>query len=241
MFHTLLVDPLFNLLATIYAVLPGHDFGIAIIIMTVIVRLLLWPLVNRQLHSQRAMQELAPEIAKVRAKAKGDKQLESRLLMELYKEKEISPFGSMVPLLIQLPIFIALFVVLKDFIKPGQIAELAYEPVKQLPAIQAIISGKVAFEPTLLGLVDLSKPSVVLAVLAGLTQFYQTKQITPKKGQKSAMPLGNLTMIFPVVTGVIALTLPSALALYWSVTSAVAILQQHLVLKRDVTEMEQKS
>src|SRR5436305_1814739 len=103
MFNTLLVHPLFNLLAVIYAVMPGHDFGLAVIILTVLLRLALWPLVSKQLHSQRAMQQLAPEVAKIKQKAKGDRQKESQLLMELYKERGISPFASMIPLLIQLP------------------------------------------------------------------------------------------------------------------------------------------
>src|SRR5438067_12708716 len=107
MFTTILVQPIFNLLAVIYALV--HDFGLAIIILTIIIRGLLWPLVSRQLHSQRALQELQPELKRIKAEAKGDRQLEGKLTMELYKEREINPFASFLPLLIQLPIFFALF------------------------------------------------------------------------------------------------------------------------------------
>src|SRR5438045_2048001 len=149
MFTKLLVQPLFNLLIFFYAIIPGHDLGLAIIALTIVIRLILWPLVNKQLHSQRAMQQLAPDIAKVRQKAKGDKQLESKLLMELYKEKEISPFSALVPLFIQLPLLFALFFVLRDVLKPGQVAILTYEPLKNLPVVKGIIADPSTLNATL--------------------------------------------------------------------------------------------
>src|SRR5438105_3978664 len=97
MFNTLLIQPLYNALMLLYALIPGHDFGVAVIIFTAIVRLLLWPLVRKQLHSQRAMQRLTPEIAKIRAQTKGDRQKENQMLLELYKEKGISPWAALVP------------------------------------------------------------------------------------------------------------------------------------------------
>ncbi len=244
MFNTILIQPLFNLLLFFYSIIPGHDLGIAVIALTIAMRLLLWPLVNKQLHSQRAMQKLAPEIAKVREKAKGDKQLESKLLMELYKEKEISPFTALIPLFIQLPLLFALFIVLRDVLKAGEIAKLAYEPIKNFDVVKDIIAHPEHLHTSLLGIINLSKPSMVLAVLAGLTQFVQTRQLTPKNPSKqkkdaSAQAMAISGTIFPVVTFVFALTLPAALALYWTVTSLVAILQQHLVLNRDVEEMEE--
>src|SRR5664279_555156 len=142
MFNTLLVNPIFNLLVSIYAF--AHDFGLAIVVLTILIRGLLWPLVTKQLHSQRALQELQPELKRIKAQAKGDKQLEGKLTMELYKEREINPFASFLPLLIQLPIFFALFVVLRDIVKPGEIAKLTYEPVKHLPAIAEIIRNHAA-------------------------------------------------------------------------------------------------
>src|SRR3954463_3212504 len=145
MFNTLLVYPIFNLLALLYAYV--HDFGLAIILLTIIIRGALWPLVTRQLHSQRALQELQPELKRIKAEAAGDRTLEGKLTMELYKEREINPFASFLPLLIQLPIFFALFIVLKDIVKPGEIAHLAYAPIKHLPAIADIINGKAPFHP----------------------------------------------------------------------------------------------
>src|SRR5690606_22543527 len=109
MFETLIVQPIFNLLALIYAIMPGHDFGLAVIVFTIVIRILLWPLLRKQLHQSRVMRQLQPEIKKIRAKTKGDKQQEAALLMELYKERGVSPFGSIGLLFVQIPILLGLF------------------------------------------------------------------------------------------------------------------------------------
>jgi len=238
MFNTVFVHPIFNLLAVLYAF--AHDFGLAIILLTIVIRGLLWPLVTKQLHSQRALQELQPELKRIKTQAAGDKTLEGKLTMELYKEREINPFASFLPLLIQLPIFFALFIVLKDIVKPGQIAAIAYEPVKHLGPIADIIKNHVAFKPTLLSVIDLTKPSPLLAALAAAAQFVQTKQITPQRtpGDAQAQMMAGMTYVFPALTFFIGLSLPSPLPLYWLTASAMAVLQQYLVLKRDVEELE---
>lgn len=244
MFNTILVQPLFNLLAGIYAIIPGHDFGIAVIILTAIIRIILWPIVAKQLHSQRALQQLQPEVARIRTQAKGDKQLESKLLMELYKEKEINPFASLLPLIIQLPVFLALYAVLRNIIKMGEIAKLAYEPIRQLGPIADILAHGGVFHPTFLGIINMAKPSIPLALLAGAAQYFQTRQIMPAKskgGDAQAQAMASMTYIFPVLTAFIGFTLPSALALYWIATSAFAIGQQTLILRQDVEELEESS
>lgn len=239
-FHVVLVQPLFNLLAVVYAVIPFHDFGLAVIIFTVLIRLLLWPLVNRQLHSQRAMQALQPEVAKIREQAKGDRQKESQLLMELYKEREISPFGSLGLLLLQLPIFWALFAVLRDMVKAGQINSLSYSWVKGLGAIKDVLHHGGVINPTFLGHINLGRPALILAVAAGIAQYFQTKQLMPKQAgaDAQARAMQSTAIVVPVITILVGLTLPSALALYWTVTSLVAILQQWLILREDVQELE---
>jgi YidC/Oxa1 family membrane protein insertase len=239
MFNTILVHPIFNLLAVLYAFV--HDFGLSIVLLTIIIRGLLWPLVTRQLHSQRALQELQPELKRIKEQAAGDRTLEGQLTMELYKEREINPFASFLPLLIQLPIFFALFIVLRDIVKPGELAHIAYPFVQHLGPIADIIKNQAPFHPTLFGLVDLSKPNIVLAALAGLAQFVQTKQITPKHtpGDTQAQVMSGMVYVFPFLTFFIGLSLPSALPLYWIAASAMAVLQQYLVLKRDVRELEE--
>ncbi|HLB66303.1 MAG TPA: membrane protein insertase YidC [Candidatus Saccharimonadales bacterium] len=117
MFTTLITQPMFNLLVLIYAIIPGHNFGLAIIIFTIIIRILMWPLVKKQLHHAKAMRELQPELKRIKQSAKGNKQQESLLVMELYREKQINPFSSIGLVLLQIPIFIGLYSGLSRIIK----------------------------------------------------------------------------------------------------------------------------
>jgi YidC/Oxa1 family membrane protein insertase len=241
MLKVLLLYPLFNILIFIYAVLPVKDLGLAIIILTILIRLLLWPLIKKQLHHQKTMNDLKPELAKTKAKAKGDRQKESQLMVELFKEKKVNPFASIGLALLQFPILIALFFVLQRVLDPVNYSELAYGFVKNLSAIQAIINDPNHFNPNFFGLVDMAQPSLVLAALAGLGQFVQTKQIMPqnimnaKSGKKAGF---NMMLLFPIITVVIAARLPSALALYWFVSSVVAVIQQQVVLKQEISILQ---
>lgn len=187
MFDTLIVQPVFNLLTFIYALVPGHDLGIAIIIFTILVRLMLWPIVKKQLHHASAMRKLQPELKKIKKSAAGDRQKEARLQMELYKERDIKPFASIGTLIIQLPIFIALFQAIRKITSdPNSLIDFSYGAVVNMPWIQQLGQDISKFDETFLGLVDLSQrgaetgaglylPAVILAILSTIAQFYQTK------------------------------------------------------------------
>src|SRR6478609_645403 len=108
-FTTLIVQPIFNLLVFIYAILPGHNFGLAIIIFTLIIRLLLWPLLYKQLHQTKAMRKLQPELKRIKQETKGNKQKEMDLTRALYKEHGVSMLGPIGIIIIQFPILIALY------------------------------------------------------------------------------------------------------------------------------------
>jgi YidC/Oxa1 family membrane protein insertase len=240
MLTTIFVQPFLNILLLLFALVPGHDFGVAIILLTVLVRLAVWPLVTRQLHSQRLMQQLQPEVAAIREKAKGDRQEETRMLMELYKERGTNPFSSILPLLVQMPFIIGLFYVLRDSVKPEEISRLGYDFVIHLGPVAEAVKSDI-FHPTLFGLVDLSKPNMALGILAGLAQFYQARQLLPQTtaaGGNQAKIMKNMTYVFPFATAIFAMTLPSALALYWMITSLIAAFQQYWVLLRDAHELE---
>lgn len=240
MIRAILLQPLFNLLLVIFAFIPGNDFGLAVIILTVLIRLALWPLVKKQLYHQKAMKDLQPEIAKVKKKAKGDRTKESQFMVELFKEKGINPFASFGLVILQIPILIALFVVLQRVLDPAQVGSMAYSFVHSLGPVQNIINNPGQFHPTLFGLIDMTEPSIILALLAGLAQFWQSKQITPQNiaGTDPSKKLGfNFTLIFPVVTVAIASQFPAALALYWFFTSLIAVIQQSIVLHEDVEIM----
>lgn len=191
MFNTLIVQPLFNLLALIYALLPGHDFGIAIIIFTILIRLLMWPLIKKQLHHTKKLRDLQPELKKIKAAAKGDRQKESMLTMELYKERKINPFATLGLTLLQFPILIGLYIGLRHLIAdPQQLVHFTYPFVRNLPWIKQVAANPSLFEPTLLGVVQLNKaaltngiwyiPGLILVAASAITQYFQSKQLLPQ-------------------------------------------------------------
>jgi YidC/Oxa1 family membrane protein insertase len=190
-FTTLIIQPIFNLLVFIYAILPGHNFGLAIIIFTIIIRLLMWPLVKKQLNHAKAMRELTPEIKKIKAAAKGDRQKESQMTMELYKEREINPFASLGILIVQIPILIGLYSGLNRIIKdPHTIVTFSYSFVQKLPWIQELSKDIHKFDDSLVGLVNLTKTAVgpngvywigiLIAAAAAIAQYFQSKQLMPQ-------------------------------------------------------------
>lgn len=189
-FQTLIVEPIFNLLVFIYALLPRHNFGLAIIIFTVVVRFLMWPLVKKQLHQARAMRELQPEIKRIKQATKGDRQKESMMLMELYKERGISPFGSIGVLVIQLIILIGLYQGLSKVIHdPKAIVDLAYPFIQSMSWIKELATNIGQFDATLFGVVDLKRsalgqggiywPAMIIVAGSAVAQYFQSKQLMP--------------------------------------------------------------
>jgi len=190
LFNDLVVQPIFNLLVLIYALIPGHNFGFAIIIFTIVVRWLMWPLVKKQLHQTKAMRELQPEIKKIKVAAKGDKRKEQTMLMELYKEREISPFGSLGTLVIQLIILIGLYQGLSKVVgDPQQLINNSYEFLRNLNFMKELAADITKFDATLFGVVDLSKsalsagniywPAMIIVLGSAVAQYYQSKQLLP--------------------------------------------------------------
>lgn len=190
MFTTIIVRPIFNLLVLIYAVLPGHNFGLALIIFTVVIRLLMWPLVKKQLRQARAMRELQPEIKRIKKATKGNRQQESLLLMELYKEREISPFGSIGTLIIQLVILIGLYSGLRRVVDdPRDIVTFSYPVLQHLGWIKQLSGNIKLFHSSLFGVVNLTRsaisktgiywPAMFIVVGSAITQYFQSKQLMP--------------------------------------------------------------
>jgi YidC/Oxa1 family membrane protein insertase len=198
-FDLIVVQPIFNLLIGLYSLIPGGDFGIALIIFTIIVRFALWPLVKRQLHQVSAMRKLQPQLAKIKKETKGNRQAESMRMMELYKEHGVSPFRSIGILLIQLPIFIALYQVIQIFtLHRDQIAKFTYDFLENVPAIKDIIANPDNFNLQFLGFVDLTATAIggpggfniwlaILAVIAAVTQYFMSKQTAPQLESKKRL------------------------------------------------------
>ena len=192
MFQVLIVQPIFNLLVFIYAILPGHNFGLAIIIFTIIVRLLMWPLVKKQLHHAKAMRELQPELKRIKKETKGDRQRESQLVMELYKERQISPFGSIGILIIQLIILLGLFSGLNRVVNdPQAIVTSAYSWMQNLGGLRELAANIDLFDATLLGFADLTRaaigqgggiywPAMLLVIGSAAIQYFQSVQLMPQ-------------------------------------------------------------
>ncbi len=191
MFETLIVQPLFNLLVLIYALIPGHNFGVAIILFTILIRILMWPLLKKQLHHARAIKKLQPELKKIKKATKGDKQKESQLVMELYKERQVSPFGSLGIIIIQFIVLIGLYSGLRKVTdNPGAMADLTYSWIANLSWLQTLFVDFSQFDETLLGLVNLAQPAIgelgfylpamILVVGSAVTQFFQSSQLMPK-------------------------------------------------------------
>ncbi len=193
-FQVFIAQPIFNLLFVIYSLIPGGDFGIALIIFTILVRFAMWPLLKKQLHQVKAMQKLQPELVRIKKETKGNRQLESVQMMELYKKHDVSPFRSIGILLIQLPIFIALYQVIMIFTSQrDQIDKITYGFLKGIGPIKDLIANPNQFNEKMLGFLDLSRQAVIsnpfsisifvliLAVGAAVTQYMMSKQTTPKQ------------------------------------------------------------
>lgn len=198
MFTTLIVKPIFNLLVLVYALLPGHNFGLALIIFTIIIRIILWPLLKKQLHQAKAMKELQPEIKRIKKLANKDRAKESQMLMELYKERGINPFATFPTLIIQLIVLIGLYSGLRRVISdPHQLVTFAYPSLQHLSWMQALAHNIHKFDDTLFGVVNLSRaaiskgsgiywPAMIIVLASAIAQYYQSKQLLPQdKEQRS--------------------------------------------------------
>ena len=190
LFDVIIVQPILNLLMAIYSIVPGGDFGISIIIFTVIIRFLLWPLVKKQLHQTKAMRKMQPELKKIQAKYKNNKQAQGLAMMELYKKHNISPFGSIGVLLIQLPILIGIYRVVQIFaMHRDELGKFTYGFMENIPAVKELLANPDNFNQNFLGFIDLTQHAVsengvvigllVLALLAALLQFFLSKQMSP--------------------------------------------------------------
>lgn len=198
MFTTLIVQPIFNILSGIYALIPGHDFGVAIILFTFVARFALYPLLKKQLKNTKAMRELQPELKKIKEAAKGNKQQESIMMMELYKEKEIKPLSQIGLMIVQIIVFLALFSGLNKVVNdPQQIYDFSYPAIQNTSWMQEISTDISKFDETSLGSIDLTRaaieedkplyiPALLLVLGSAIVQFLQIKQTLPvnKDGRK---------------------------------------------------------
>lgn len=223
-FNVILVYPLLNLLVFFYHYIP--DIGIVIIIITILMRFLLLPSFHRSLKHQQALQALQPKMQEIREKYKDDKERQSKALMELYSVHKVNPLSSCLPILIQLPILIALYQVFIVSLKP-----------LVLQGLYKFVPNPGTIDPAFLNFLDLSHPNYALAILAGVLQFFQTKMSLPKSqanADSMTKMMSNYTLYaFPILTIVIGIRFPAGLALYWIVNTIFGIVQQYYILRKE--------
>lgn len=234
LYTTLLYQPLLNLLVFFYAALPVHDLGLAIILVTVVTKLLLFPLAQVSLRSQRALQRIQPKLEALKQQHKNDKAKLTAATMELYKQEKVNPFSSCLPLLIQLPFLIAVYQVFQKGIA-SQDMNLLY-PFIQNPGTL----NTVAF-----GFLNLGAANIPIAILAALAQFWQTKMMVTTKPpvatsaakDEAMLSTMNKQMMYmmPLMTVFLGVTLPGGLMLYWLFTTVLAIAQQWYFLREGTT------
>lgn len=230
-FQTVLYQPLYNLLIGLVAVMPGHDMGLAIVVITIIIRIVLHPFSVSMFRSQRAMQRLQPKIRELQAEHKENKQEMSAALMKLYRDEKVSPWSSCLPLILQLPILLALYYVLDAGLKEVNVGLL-----------YSFVARPESISPIAFGFLHLNERNIILAVAAGVAQFFQTKMLqVPPPAVDSAgaqdektMSMVNKQMLYfmPILTIIIGLRFPAGLTLYWFLTTLLTIFQQWYIFRQ---------
>lgn len=232
-FHLLVYDPLYNGLVFFISIIPHHDVGIAVILFTVVIKLILFPLSKSSLITQLKLKALDPEIKALKEKYKGNKEELARKTMAFYKENDIHPFSSFFLGIIQIPIIFALYFIFLNAGLPSVKPELLYPFIHSSTGINMIF----------LGLIDIAKPSIILGAIAAITQFFQAKfSIPPTKkrtdggknsfGEDLAQSMNvQMKYIFPIIIFIFSFKISGAVTLYW-ITGNLFMIGQEIYLRR---------
>ncbi len=239
LWNLIFYKPLYNGLVFLVSVVPGGDIGVALILLTILVKIILFPVSRRSIHSQEKLRALEPEIAAIK-KNFPTKEEQAAKTMELYKANKVNPFSGCLLLLIQLPIIFALYYVFYRGL-PFASAD-----------IYSFLHVPTNFTTNFLGIVDIQHKSIVLAILAGISQFFQiriagpkTMPGTQKSGEKKSF-MEDLTKsmntqmryVLPVFIVFVAYKVSAAIALYWVTSNIVAIIQELMVRRKMVKKHE---
>ena len=227
---------MYNALVFLVDILPGGSVGLAVIILTLLVKFILFPLSQKSVMTQVKMRKIEPELKKIKELHKNNQQEMTKKTMELYKQEGVNPFSGCFLLLLQLPVIFALYYVF--------MAGLKFDS----SILYSFVSLPVALNSVFLG-IDLAKKSLILAILAGISQYYQIRLSLPALPQKTSKePLSfqeefaknmNVQMkyIFPVLVIFISYSISSAIALYWIISNLFAI-GQELYVRRKTKELK---
>ncbi len=231
-FTIIFYQPILNVLVVLYDVVPGHDFGVTIVVLTVLIRLVLYPLSLKSIQAQKAMQDLQPKLEAIKKQYANNREKQAEETMRLYREEKINPLSSCLPLLLQLPFLWALFRVFRDSTTPQFLTYLY--PFVHNPGTVA----QVGFY----GLLNLSTPNWIIALGAGLAQYWQGHMLfrrrppvlneATKDEDFATMMNQQMTYVMPVVTAIIAWRFPAGLGLYWFLSTLLLALQQWYLFHR---------
>jgi YidC/Oxa1 family membrane protein insertase len=230
-FNTVFYDPIYNLLVTFVALVPGADVGLAVIALTVLIRLILLPFSLSAARTQRAMRALEPKLNEIKEKHKENKEELARKTLELYRTEKVNPFASILTLFIQIPILIALFWV------------FYYEafPMLEVARLYAFTPTPTDIQVSFLGLIEMGGKSIILAALAGVTQFAQAHFALSKAPKPTGTGMQadfsrvmtlQLRYVFPILIAVIGYTTSAAIALYFVTANIVGVLQEWYVRRK---------
>lgn len=234
MFQTLFYNPIYNILVFFIDLIPNHDAGVAVVMVTILVSILLFGVSGKAIKTQMALKAIEPELEKIKNEIK-DKEKQAREILALYRKNKVNPLSMILLMLIQLPILFALYYVFWKGL-----------PVIDITKLYSFVPAPSDVNMMFLGIVDIGKKSIILALISGITQFFQAMLIakrTPKKervaGVKKTMQEEfadsmqmQMKYFFPVIIVFIGLSLPSALPLYWSVRNVFTIIQEVLIAKK---------
>lgn len=232
-FHAVVYLPIYNALVYFVDVVPTHDIGIAVIIVTIIVRLILFPLARKAIKSQMAMKAVAPEIEELKKKYKDKPEEQGRAMFALYRERKVNPFSGFLLLLLQLPILLGLYWVFAQGGFPAVKPEMLYSFVAVPPAVNM----------EFLGLINMSSHSIFLAVMVAITQAIYTRLSMGPKGtvtQTEASFSDEMAKSFdvqaryvlPIIIGVVSYFVAAAAPLYWVTSNLFMIGQEFFVGRR---------
>lgn len=223
MLQEILVRPFFNALVFLYEAISFNDLGLAIIMLTVIIRIILYPLFYKIYKNQTLLQKIQPEIKRIQHDHKDNREKQAQELLTLYKQHKVNPFSNFFLILVQIPILIALFQVFKTGISPESLEDL-----------YRFVSKPEMVANTFLNLIDLTKPNIIIVGLSSITQYFQGLLSSPKTQKSQELSQAEKVsrqMIFigPVFTLIILYKLPAAIGLYWLTTSVFSLIQQTLI------------
>jgi YidC/Oxa1 family membrane protein insertase len=233
-FYKPIFNALYAVLFFLYDTVAFMDFGIAIILLTLVVRVVLYPLFHKGMYHQSVMTRLQPQIKELQKKHKGDMQKQSEALLELYREHKVNPFSGFLFLLLQLPVFIAIYGLIRSF------------ESDTLTALYSFVSVREVADFTFLGLINMHERSIILIVIAVILQYLQGRQMLQKAHKEHPAAEDspaeaisrNMMYLMPGITAVILWSFPSALALYWGATTLFSMGQQYLINKALVQKAE---